>query len=261
MEHSNTLVSIADLVLEDRRQGVAFRNQPIPDERDAYRVQDLVCRDLSRQGGAPIGYKIGLTNPASQHALAASGPVWGRIFSGNLHIAPCSLDLRGLQSPVVEIELCLRVGALPDGPVPGAPPPVEAAFIALEVVDTRRAGPDADVRSMIADNSWGRAVILGVEADAGFFATPRMVRLFRDESLAFQSDSSVVMGSPLEALYWLSQKLAEQGRPPLQSGDLVMTGAIVNLGEVRDGLHYRAEIEGFAPFDIRVSDGHLTAWR
>jgi 2-keto-4-pentenoate hydratase len=247
----------AQLLLEAR--SARRQRGPLPvecapaDLAQAYAVQD---RFVAAQG-QPAGYKIGYTNPALQRALGIPSPVFGRLLADRVFASPAALPASDFAVRVIETEVGVRMGrALPPRAEPWSPEEVadavELAFPSFELVDSRF----ADWRKLspaeaIADNVLHSAWVHG-PAHAGFrgldLAALEMVS-FRNEREVTRGRGANVLGSPLLALHWLANALAQQGRG-LAAGDLVTTGCCTDIFEAAPGDRIRADFGALG--EVRV---------
>jgi 2-keto-4-pentenoate hydratase len=247
----------AELLLEARR--ARKPRGPLPaacapaDLAAAYAVQDLFVAGQGR----PAGYKIGYTNPSLQRALGIASPVFGRLLADRIHASPVVLPASDFATRVIETEVGVRMARdLPPRSTPYPPgevaDAVEFVFPSFELVDSRF----VDWRKLspleaIADNVLHSAWVHG-RARADF----RALDLAGLEMVSFVNDREVtrgrganVLGSPLLALHWLVNALAQQGRG-LGAGDLITTGCCTDIFEAAPGDRVQAD---FGPLgEVRV---------
>lgn len=247
----------AELLLEARR---ARRPRgPLPadcapaDLAAAYGVQD---RFVAGQG-RPVGWKIGYTNPVLQRALGITQPVFGRLLADRVWPSAAALPASDFATRVIETEVGVRMArALPPRARPWSPEEVadavECVFPSFELVDSRF----TDWRKLspleaIADNVLHSGWVHG-PARADFraldLAALEMVT-FRNDREVTRGRGAAVLGSPLLALHWLANALAQRGRG-LGAGDLVTTGCATDIFEAAPGDRVRAD---FGPLgEVRV---------
>jgi 2-keto-4-pentenoate hydratase len=245
-----------------------FRNRTptpvLPEElhpaslEEAYRVRAAFQQIEEREGrGAVAGYKIGLTTPVMQRLCGVGEPCWGAIFAREVHHRRAELRAADYCRLGVETEIALRLGAdLPDGGDRDAvAAAVDAAMAAIELIedlgyDYRR----LDAAALVAGNAWNAGVVLappladwrGTDlADA----TARLVVNGREIGSGSGRD---VMGSPLDALAWLADRLAAAGTP-LARGMIVMTGSMVPIQYPHPGDHVRVEVSGLGAAELTVA--------
>jgi 2-keto-4-pentenoate hydratase len=210
--------------------------------------------------GEVAGYKIALTSKAVQDLVGVNEPCAGSIFESVVLESPGRISRADYVRVGMEFEICLRLGA----DLPGAGTPytaetvrdaVDSAIPAFEMVEDRNSDySKLNVESLIADNAWNGAVVLGkVTGDwraLDLSKTPVTLSYNDDVETA---DTGAALGNPLTALAWLANLLVEQGRP-LQSGMIVMTGSSMKtrFGEAGDRMRY--EVEGLGSVEMEITE-------
>ena len=222
-------------------------------EADGYAVQSRLATWFQSKGqGGVAGYKIGATTTAMQEYLGVSGPSYGRIMEKNAHPSPATMPGNGRCRSGVECELAVRIGTA----VPASKTTwtrhdlldhIGSVMPAIEVVENRY----GDFRSLgigvlVADDFFHRACVLGDpvadwrERDLGAVEG----RLLVDGAAVEPGRGSDVLGHPLEAVAWLANTLAGQGRT-LDAGAIVLTGSMAPLHWLEGfPCHVEAVIEG-----------------
>lgn len=256
---SISISDLADLILADRNEQRPFRNMPISSLDEAYEIQELVAQKICAARSTQIaGYKVGLTNPASQKLLASTSPAIGRIFADRVYKPGTSLKASSFGNLILELELCLRIGR--DLPAQKTPydtadlsTVIDAMAPAVECVDNRNCAPgSADLASMVADNAWGAAAIICPFTPFHTGINNLKAEAWRNGTLASSASTAEVLGSPINSVVWLANHLSSRGLL-LKAGDIVLTGAIINLGPVAAGNTIRFSIDGMSAFEITVT--------
>jgi 2-keto-4-pentenoate hydratase len=220
---------------------------------EAYAIQERFVARLGR----PVGYKLGYTNAAVQQALGISSPVIGRLIEGRVSPSPARLPAASFATRVVETEFGFRMArALPPRAEPysldAVVAAIGAALPAFEIVDSRF----ADWRKLtpleaIADNVLHTHWVHGPErADFRALDLAALDVVTRvNGAEATRGRGANVLGSPLLALHWLANALAQMGRG-LAAGDLVTTGCCTDILELAPG---DAAVGDFGPLgSVRV---------
>ncbi|HXZ85665.1 MAG TPA: fumarylacetoacetate hydrolase family protein [Myxococcota bacterium] len=211
---------------------------------DAYAIQRRFVAMLGR----PVGYKIGYTNPLLQQTLGISAPVYGRLIEGRVSASPAVLPAESFATRVIETEFGVRMArALPASGAPYSVGDVAAAVGAVmpsfEIVDSRfenwrKLTPFEAIADDVLHSHWvhGRetAGLGGLDLAALEVVTTV------NGGEATRGRGASVMGSPLEALRWLANELAQQGGA-LAAGDLVTTGCCTDIVEVGPGAVAQAD--------------------
>ncbi len=231
------------------------------DLHDAYAVQENCNEILAAKGlGDPVGYKIGCTTPVMQEYMNIHEPAFGAVFGTTVHRGHAALSHADFVEPGVETEIAVSMTS--DLPAAGAPftrdsvrDAVGAVMISIELVDARyRDYRDLDTPTMVADNFFNAAVVLGdpVEAwrDLDLAAVEATVNLNGSE--LGRGKGSLIMGHPLEALAWLANRLAERGRA-LHANEFVTLGSVIPTHWITQGDRIDHEIPGLGSVSIALA--------
>jgi 2-oxo-3-hexenedioate decarboxylase/2-keto-4-pentenoate hydratase len=225
------LASAAMALLECRRAGTPFAGFPAalaPRSLDeGYAIHARVSAALS--GGAPpAGHKIGCTTPVMQAYLGIHHPCAGVILAGMAHRSPATVSTAGHGRLGVECELAVRLG----GDLEPA-----SVMAAIEIVEDRYVDFRAlDAATLVADNFFGTACVLGADIDpasVGDLAAAR-ASMAVDGQVVGSGEGVHILGEPLAALRWLRETRAAQGAP-LRPGEIVLLGSIVETRWVEPG--------------------------
>lgn len=227
---------------------------------DAYTVQEAL-QDLfvAAGSGSIAGYKIALTSPVMQAFVGVNHPLAGAIFASRVHESPQSFNLADFQHIGIECEIAVRLASdLPvqsGGHTPESVAPAVGAVIpAFELIEDRNANyDDLDAYSLVADNAWNAAIVLGrpVEAWRSLdLLTVRGVLQVNGETVD-EGKGADALGNPLAAVAWLADQLASQGKI-LERGMIVMTGSIVTtyFPNPGDQLHFAVDGLGDAAMSL-----------
>ncbi len=213
---------------------------------EAYRVREAYEAIETPRRGQVVGYKIGLTTPVMQRLCGVDEPCYGAMFAHEIRQTPAKVRVADYCRVGIETEIAMRLGAdLPDG---GGRARVEAAvescMAAIEVLeDLKHDYKRLSARSMVAGNVWNAGCVLGAPAPDWqkldlAAVTYRLAINGREIGTGKGAD---VMGNPLDALSWLADKLAADGRP-LKRGMVVMTGSVVPIQFPQPGDHAVVEV-------------------
>jgi len=198
-------------------------------------------------GRAVVGWKIAATSLAGQAHIQVSGPLAGRLLSGQVFDDGATLSLAGNRMRVAEPEFCFRMARdlTPRG-TPYVMHEVMAAVgelhLALEVPDSRFAVfEQAGEAQLIADNACTGEFVLGPTApalwrglDLSRHAVTGHVVTAAGERWTRNGSGENVLGDPRIALVWLANRLSELGLR-LAAGQIVTTGACMKPLEIGPG--------------------------
>jgi 2-keto-4-pentenoate hydratase len=217
---------------------------------DVDTAYDVQRRLLSVLGGSARGYKIAMTSAETQALVGAHEPAYGVLLAEHILSSPARISLAEANRPMLEPELML---------IPGADLPLsagEAEVIAACDVAAGLEVPDARYRDwfgrqrltdLISDDcATGWVVVASRRRPAAELDLASVhMRLFRDERLVGEADSSVVMGSPARAVAWLAKSVA------VPAGCVISSGTFLMPVPAEPGV-YRVEYEGIGEASVTV---------
>jgi 2-keto-4-pentenoate hydratase len=214
----------------------------------AYAVQEINCKRSINAGRKLIGRKIGLTSLAMQGKLGVSEPTYGMLFAGMDHSMNQPIPLSALIQPKIEAEIALIMKQsvtnhlVNEGEFARC---VDYACAAFEIVDSRTMGWDNTLFDTIADNVSARMFVLGDEKRAldEFDLVHCKMTMTCNGAQISEGQGVNCYGSPLFAGAWLARRMVLAGRP-LQSGDVILTGALGPVAQIQPNTHFVASIEG-----------------
>ncbi len=225
------------------------------DEAAAYAVQACLHGLQEAAGlGVRVGWKIGCTTPVMQRYMGIDHPCAGGLFAGALvqegDRQDGRYDFDDFCRVGVECEIVVRLGAAlaPAGApysratVAGA---VAACMAGIEVVDDRfRDFRKVEVWTMAAGDFFNAGCVLGApNADFPARDLDRLTgRMTINGAAAGQGQGRDILGHPLEALAWLANLRAREGRG-LAAGEIVMLGSVVETKWLARGDRVEVEIE------------------
>jgi 2-keto-4-pentenoate hydratase len=221
------------------------------DEAQAYRIQRAVHDLLLPQVGSLVGYKIGCTSKVMQDYLGIAHPCGGGVFERVVHPSGVSLRAGDFVRVGVECEIAVRLAR---DVAPSEEPftaervgeAVEAYFPAIEIVDDRYDRWETiGVPTLIADDFFAAGCVLG-EAVARQ-AAPDLLqvtgRALINGAEAGSGTGADVLGHPHNALAWLANHLAAEGKR-LHAGQIVLTGSLVKTIWLTAGDRVVMELQG-----------------
>src|SRR6201989_1460012 len=221
------------------------------DEADGYRIQRAVHDLLLPHVGAMVGYKIGCTSPVMQQYLDIPHPCAGGVFAKGVHDSGAALRAADFVRVGVECEIAVQLAR--DLPASEAPftaewvaEAVEAFYPAIEIVDDRYVKWETmGAPTLVADDFFAAGCVLGEpvpRADA-----PDLLKITGRAPIngkeAGRGTGADVLGHPHNALAWLANHLAAEGRG-LHAGQIVLTGSLVKTGWLSAGDSVVMELDG-----------------
>jgi 2-oxo-3-hexenedioate decarboxylase/2-keto-4-pentenoate hydratase len=266
MADADRLRAAAQLLFEAHRARQPFA--PLPEALaprtldDAYAIQEQLHALLAATRGPVVGYKVALTSPVMQRLVGFYQPFAGAILADTVHRSPAAVRRADYVRLGIECEIAVQLGA--DLPAAGAPyrredvaAAVAAVMPAFELVDDRQADYAqlaALILTLIADNAWNAGVVLGsaVRDWRGLDLAAARGVLRLDGAVAGEGHGGDVLGHPLQALAWLANTLANQGKS-LRQGMLVMTGSMIATTFVDPGATVTLTVDGLGEVQLTVA--------
>ncbi|MEO8156021.1 MAG: fumarylacetoacetate hydrolase [Rhizobacter sp.] len=198
---------------------------------------------LAMRYGAVIGYKAGLTNPAVQKRFNYDQPTWGVLYEGMLLPNGAMVEAGFGARPLYEADMLVRVKS---EAINHAKTPAEV----LEAIDQIipfielpdlivQAPPKLNGPAVNAINVGARMGVMGQPIPLPLYRAERFAMLdaLRDMTVILSDGSgaelargkgSDILGHPLNAVVWLAEALAKDGRA-MKPGDLISLGSFSPL--------------------------------
>ena len=256
----STLASQMQAAQDNVRQIEPFTSQFSDfDVPSAYAVADLIHRARVRQGAAPVGRKIGFTNPDMWALYGVQEPNWAYVYDTTVvhlgsELKSCSLGK--FIEPKIEPEIIFHLHRAP-------PPGGDLASIlecidwvahGFEIVQSHFPGWKFRAPDTTADCALHGTLLVGEPQPVARLGLNIITALERfslnllcDGMLREVGSGANVLGSPLLAIAHLISVLAKQPEyMPLQANELVTTGTITTAQPVHAGETWRTEVQGIA---------------
>ncbi len=221
------------------------------DEADGYRVQRALHDLLLPQTGGLVGYKIGCTSPVMQRYLDIPHPCSGGVFAKGVHDSGARLKASNYVRVGVECEIAVRLArdlAVGEAPFTAewVAEAIEAYHPAIEIVDDRYVKWETmGAPTLVADDFFaagcvlGKAVVRTMAPDLLHVAGRAVV----NGKEVGRGTGADVLGHPHNALAWLANHLAAEGRG-LHAGQIVLTGSLVKTVWLNAGDSVVMELQG-----------------
>ena len=217
-----------------------------------YDVQFELLKRRKVQGDVHVGWKVGLTSRAMQLQQGVHEPCLGHLVEAGHGCSPATFRFDDLMAPGFENELCIRLGAPLDGDATAqsARAAIDAIAPAIEVVE-KRGVFNADLALALAGNAQQRAFVTGEFVPLADDADPAAVEVevFVNGRSQERASGAEVLGSPINSVVWLAQKLATFGHS-LHPGDLIMSGSFTRQYGIAKGDRIRAAFSGLGAVEI-----------
>jgi len=257
-EQEVQLIAQALLEARDRRVPIEPVTDRYPDLDlwGAYRIQQELIRRLTANGDSLGAYKLGLTSKAMQEMLKVDSPDFSPVLTSAIFTGDSTVELNQFIAPRVEAEIGVLLAKDLSGPSCTADDVLAAAagaVAAIEIVDSRIRDWKIRLADTVADLASNGAIVVS-ETVVPIDFDPRLVGLVftRNQEMVATSAGAAALGSPLQAVAWLANTLAEAGES-LKSGTIVMTGALHAMVPANPGDCFVAEFDRLGSLTLSVS--------
>ncbi len=235
---------------------------------DACAVQAALCAAKPEAGRKIIGWKIGLTGKAMQHALNTDVPGSGVLFDDMLFENGATVPAGRFIRPRVETEIAFVMKA----PLAGKDLTRKDVIAAighvapsLEILDTRimrqdrETGMSLAVHDMISDNAGSAGLVPGPERHRfGAFDLRRVGAIaFRNGEVEETSMGAGVLNDPVNSVVWLARRMHRHDRL-IEAGQIVLSGSFIRPLDCPRGAHIDADFGGgggSAPSAVTLPEG------
>ena len=212
-------------------------------EADAYHTQSLLIEQLQKVDDSHIaGYRVNMTNDATQILANTNEPAYGTILSSKIVQSNESVSLSSLFSPLIEPEIVFIV--TDDIPIDADDATILSCVDispGLGIADARYKHwfPNFAIGDFISDNSATGLIVIG-EAVPAFtidaLANVGMTLTHNSIKVA-EGSAEIVLENPFNSLKWLVSKL-QQHNKQLTKGQLVASGTFIRALPILHGTYH-----------------------
>jgi 2-oxo-3-hexenedioate decarboxylase/2-keto-4-pentenoate hydratase len=220
-------------------------------EAEGYRIQAALHDLLTGDFGVRVGYKIGCTSAVMQRYLDIPHPCGGGVFARGVHASGVALRASDFVRVGVECEIAVKLARdLAPAQAPftadSAAEAIEAYLPAIEIVDDRYVQWETmGAPTLVADDFFAAGCVLGQAVPRA--AAPELLavtgRAMINGAEVGQGTGADVLGHPHNALAWLANHLAADGRA-LRAGEIVLTGSLVKTIWLEAGDRVEMQLDG-----------------
>lgn len=222
---------------------------------DAYAIQKAGLQMRLKDGAIVIGRKIGITSRGMMQKLNCDSPDFGYLLNTMMLYEGQKCIRKEMNIPIVEGEIAFIMGEDLKGPgITTADILNSTAWIVpcFEVCDGRYPDWTVTVRDTISDNAGAAKFMLGSSPKRISDVNLRYVGMVMEKNgeLIDSAAGAEVMGSPLNSMMWLANKLAEFG-DGLNKGDIVLSGAFMAAIPAEAGDTFCLTVDGFPSLTLK----------
>jgi len=230
---------------------------------DAYAIQKQIYQTKLEQGRSVVGWKIGLTSKAMQHALGIDIPDSGILFDDMVFEHGATVPEGRFIQPRIEAEIAFVMKSVVGGAdVTREDVMAATEFVvpAIEILDTRIVRVDAEtgktrtVFDTISDNAANAGVVLGGEHHAPDAIDLRWVGaiISRNGEIEETGLGAGVLNDPVESVVWLARRMAQYGQS-IQPGQIILSGSFIRPVECPPSSKIQADFGSFGSVNITFS--------
>ncbi len=224
---------------------------------DAYAVQQINSELRLTEGAKIVGSKIGLTAPVVQKQLGVDQPDFGSLWDDREIKDGGNISMSELMQPKAEAEIAFMLGKDLDKEgltIEELKDAIDYALVSIEIVGSRIKNWDIKITDTIADNASASHWVIGSKKtllkDVDLEHC-KMTMTSNSETVS-EGVGSNCLGSPLNAMLWLAQKMISLGNP-LKAGHLILSGALGPMYNINEGDDITATIEGLGSVNVKFT--------
>ncbi len=229
---------------------------------EAYKIQDeLKIIYLTLKDNCIIGKKVGCTNKWAQKQINVEEPFYGNLFSKYSSISGCKLISNNFSEPYMEPEFSFRIKE--DINIANAPFTfdqiaylIDTVMASVEIVDFRftKELRNIGINNLISTNAASEYWIKGLKEfklnEINLSNHP--VKVFINDKLIEEGNSSNVLENPLNSLLWLINKLSLKGEALLKD-NLVSTGTCTVAIPLEKKCNVRVDFANMGNVDFQIN--------
>jgi 2-keto-4-pentenoate hydratase len=224
----------------------------------AYQVQEINTALRIKEGARIIGSKIGLTSLAVQKQLGVDQPDFGMLWHDTEISNGGQISIHSLMQPKAEAEIAFVLGKdltgarLTSVDIISA---IDYALPSIEIVGSRIKNWDIKITDTIADNASASHWVIGhrpTKLENVDLVNCKM-EMKNNGKLVSEGLGKACLGSPINAMLWLAQKMQAIGKP-MKAGDLILSGALGPMFAVKAGDNISVAIEGLGEVSLSFVD-------
>lgn len=205
---------------------------------DAYKIQDvLIKKRIKEDKSHIIGKKIGVTSQVVMDMLGVNQPDFGYLLSDMVYNDGDCIDVTNkMIQPKAEGEIAFVLKQDLCGPGVNVADVIRATDFVMpcfEIVDSRIKDWKITIHDTVADNASCGYIVFGGECVSlkNLDLSTCGITLQRNGELLHTGAGAAALGSPLNAVAWLANKLGEFG-VSLKAGEVILSGALCAMVDI-----------------------------
>lgn len=198
---------------------------------EAYRIQELLTRELEQKHGGVTGYKIGFATPDDFDRLGIDEPAWGRLYSDYEIENGGIISIDDFILFHIENEIVITIDKRIDHRINNLEQLksyIRSVHVGFDITDNlydQKYG--TTVSDFIANGIGAAAYVVGppvtIEKLDGL--DDLILTIHKDGRKVYEGPSTVVLDSPWNIIKWLANDLINRGHY-LEAGDIILTGKV-----------------------------------
>ena len=227
---------------------------------EAYKIQDELKKIyLTLTNNYCFGKKVGCTNKWAQEQINVEEPFYGNLFSKYSSVSPCQLNAKNFSEPYMEPEFSFRIKK--DINISEAPftldkiiDYIDTVMGSVEIVDFRfnKNLSEIGINNIISSNGASEYWIKNEKEfklnEINLSNHP--VKVFINDKLIEEGNSSNVLNNPLNSVLWLVNKLALNGEILLKD-NIVSTGTCTIAIPLKKNYKVRVDFSTIGNVDFK----------
>lgn len=220
----------------------------------AYAIQNVNTQFKVDSGLRIVGKKIGLTSLAVQKQLGVDQPDFGVLFHDMEVLNGLAINVNELIQPKAEAEIAFVLSEdldIDNMTIIDVIDCIDYVLPAIEIVGSRIENWDIKITDTVADNASASHYVVGHNPktlDEIDVVNCKMEMTLNGE-VASMGHGALCLGSPLNATLWLAKKMVKMGQP-LQAGELILSGAVGPMVNIKAGDSVVANFEGLGSVSV-----------
>lgn len=250
-----------------RLRKAAFDRVSIPPLRESIGVENIELAYAIQQsntdyrvanGARIVGKKIGLTSIIVQKQIGVNQPDFGILFNDMEVLNGLSISMTELMQPKIEAEIAFVLSKDLDADNLTSVDIIDAvayALPALEIVGSRISDWNIKITDTVADNASASHFVVGHSPKKlhQIDLTDIKMTMKRNGEVVSSGRGSDCFGSPINATLWLANTMKTMGQP-LKKGEIIFTGALGSMVDVKEGDHFTAQFEGLGDVGLHFKE-------